>query len=105
MTRAIAHRGFAFLNIISPCVTWRGEDQHKELRAKLSPLPAGYDPTNREAALRFTDEQEHLTTGVLYEVQRPTLLEELAKIEHRARGNGARPTRQSILEAFRPATA
>ena len=34
MKLAMQHRGFAFLNIISPCVTWRGDDQHKELRAK-----------------------------------------------------------------------
>lgn len=105
MTRAIAHHGFAFLNIISPCVTWRGEEQHKELRAKLHALPAGYDATSREAARRFTDEHEHLTTGVLYDVQRPTLLDELAEIEHRARGKAARPTRNSILATFRPAVA
>ncbi|HEX3109722.1 MAG TPA: thiamine pyrophosphate-dependent enzyme, partial [Thermoanaerobaculia bacterium] len=29
MRLAIEHKGFAFLNIISPCVTWRGDDQHK----------------------------------------------------------------------------
>ncbi len=34
MKQAIAHKGFAFLNIMSPCVTWRGDDQFKELRAK-----------------------------------------------------------------------
>jgi 2-oxoglutarate/2-oxoacid ferredoxin oxidoreductase subunit beta len=105
MTRAIAHHGFAFLNIISPCVTWRGEEQHKELRAKLLALPAGHDPKNREAALRLTDEHDQLTTGVLYEIQRPTLLDELAEIERRARGKTAPPTRSSILAAFRPAVA
>jgi len=105
MTRAIAHHGFAFLNIISPCVTWRGEEQHKELRAKLHALPAGHDATSREAALRLTDEHDQLTTGVLYEVQRPSLLDELAEIEHRARGKAAHPTRNSILAAFRPAVA
>ena len=86
MTRAIQHRGFAFLNILSPCVTWRGEEQHKELRAKVRAVPAGHDVTNREAALRLTDEPEIVTTGVLYDVARPTLLEELALVEDRARG-------------------
>jgi 2-oxoglutarate ferredoxin oxidoreductase subunit beta len=85
MTRAIRHHGFAFLNIISPCVTWRGEDQHKELRAKMRAIPADHDATSREAALRFTNEGDELTTGVLYEVKRPTLLDELAEIEHVAR--------------------
>jgi len=103
MTRAIRHRGFAFLNILSPCVTWRGEEQHKELRAKTRAVPVDHDATNREAALRFTDEREHLTTGVLYDVMRPTLIEELAAIELRARGDGAPPTRDQFLRAFQPA--
>ena len=55
MKKAIAHRGFAFLNIISPCVTWRGEDQHKQLRAKMRPVAAGQDVTKRESPLRFTN--------------------------------------------------
>lgn len=84
MKRAIAHRGFAFLNIISPCVTWRGDDQHKELRVKMRTLPADHDATSREAALRFTDETDHLTVGVLYDVARPTLVAQMAEIAMRA---------------------
>jgi 2-oxoglutarate ferredoxin oxidoreductase subunit beta len=102
MTRAIRHHGFAFLNILSPCVTWRGEEQHKELRAKTRAVPAGHDATSREAAMRFTDEEEHLTTGVLYDVTRPTLLDELATIELHARGDAGAPTRGEFLRAFRP---
>jgi len=105
MTRAIRHRGFAFLNIISPCVTWRGEDQHKELRAKMRGIPAGHDVASREAALRLCDEHETLTTGVLYEDDRPTLLDELIAIENRARGNAPPPTREEFLRPFRPAFA
>lgn len=103
MTRAIRHRGFAFLNILSPCVTWRGEEQHKELRAKVRPVPADHDAANREAALRFTGEHEQVTTGVLYDVARPTLIEELAAIELRARGDAAPPRRDELLRAFQPA--
>src|SRR6185436_6748484 len=51
MKRAIQHRGFAFLNIISPCVTWRGENQHRELRAKMSPLPLDHDATDINKAI------------------------------------------------------
>ncbi|HEX6642618.1 MAG TPA: 2-oxoacid:ferredoxin oxidoreductase subunit beta [Thermoanaerobaculia bacterium] len=99
MTRAIQNHGFAFLNILSPCVTWRGEEQHKEIRAKTRPVPAGHDATSREAAMRFTVEGEHVT-GVLYEVQRPTLRDERSDIERRARGNGPPPSRADFLGAF-----
>jgi 2-oxoglutarate ferredoxin oxidoreductase subunit beta len=101
MKKAIAHRGFAFLNILSPCVTWRGDDQHKELRAKMKPIAKEHDVTNREAALRFTNEgDEILTTGVLYDVRRPSLLEEMAGIENRARRDTV-PTRDDFLKQFR----
>ncbi|HEV8660261.1 MAG TPA: 2-oxoacid:ferredoxin oxidoreductase subunit beta, partial [Thermoanaerobaculia bacterium] len=100
MKRAIQHRGFAFLNIISPCVTWRGDDQHKELRAKMRVVPADHDASSREAALRFTGETDHLTVGVLYEVARPTLVEQMAEIERRARGEGKPPAREDFLSQF-----
>lgn len=100
MKRAINHRGFAFLNIVSPCVTWRGDDLHKELRAKMRALPQNHDVTSREAALRFTEESEHLTVGVLYDVTRSTLVEQQAWIEGRARGTPKPATREEFLAAF-----
>jgi 2-oxoglutarate ferredoxin oxidoreductase subunit beta len=105
MTQAIRHHGFAFLNIISPCVTWRGDEQHKELRAQMRSLPSDHDSTNREAALRFCDEAEQLTVGVLYNVNRPTLLDELVDIERRARGDGGAPKRDDFLRSFRTTAA
>ena len=102
MKQAIRHRGFAFLNIISPCVTWRGDHQSKELRAKMRQIPADHDVTNREAALRFTDEAEPLTVGVLYAVARPTLVDRMTDIANRARGDKKPPTREEFLASFRP---
>lgn len=102
MKKAIRHRGFAFLNIISPCVTWRGDDQHKELRAKMRAVPADHDVASREAALRFTNESEQMTVGVLYEVSKPTLVEHFSEIQKKARGEKPLPTREDILKVFRP---
>jgi len=103
MKLAIGHHGFAFLNIISPCVTWRGDHQTKELRARLRVLPADHDRANRNAALAFTGEGEHLITGVLYEIERPTLLDEMMEIRDKAAGQAPPPGRNEILRAFAPA--
>ena len=102
MKLAIQHKGFSFLNIMSPCVTWRGDDQHKELRAKLRQLPAGYDRSDREAALRFCNETEHLTVGVLLETPRPSFVDEMMNIRWKAQGETAPPTREEILNTFTP---
>jgi 2-oxoglutarate/2-oxoacid ferredoxin oxidoreductase subunit beta len=104
MKLAISHHGFAFLNIISPCVTWRGDHQTKELRAKLAAIPADHDRTDRTAALRFTSEPEHLTTGVLYDIQRSTLLDEMMEIRDKAVGQAPPPSREDMLRVFAPAT-
>jgi 2-oxoglutarate ferredoxin oxidoreductase subunit beta len=103
MKLAIRHRGFAFLNIMSPCVTWRGDDQHKELRAKVRPVPTEHDHTNRDASLAFTNEADVVTTGVLYEVVRPTLVDEMMIIRWKAQGESQPPGRGELLKAFAPA--
>ena len=103
MKLAIRHKGFAFLNILSPCVTWRGDDQHKELRAKVTPVPADHDRTNRDAALHYTGEQGVVTTGVLYEVARPSLVDEMLGIRWKAQGDAQPPGREAMLKVFAPA--
>jgi 2-oxoglutarate ferredoxin oxidoreductase subunit beta len=103
MKKAVSHHGFAFLNLISPCVTWRGDDQSKELRAKMCALPEDHDRSNREAALRFTNEPAKLTVGVLFENERPTLLDEIMEIREKAIGSAFPPTREAILQTFAPA--
>ena len=100
MRIALQHRGFAFLNVISPCVTWRGDDQHKELRAKVKPIPADHNATDMPAALRFTNERDVLTTGVLYDVQHPTLVDEMVEVQGKAKAKLSNPTKQDMLRAF-----
>jgi 2-oxoglutarate/2-oxoacid ferredoxin oxidoreductase subunit beta len=100
MKAALLHHGFSFLNIISPCVTWRGDDQHKELRAKLAALPPDHDRTSFDAALKFTNERDVLTAGVLYEVKKPTLVDEMIGIGGRAAQRGPAPRREELLRGF-----
>ncbi|HEX2834146.1 MAG TPA: 2-oxoacid:ferredoxin oxidoreductase subunit beta [Thermoanaerobaculia bacterium] len=100
MKVAMQHRGFAFLDIISPCVTWRGDDQHKEFRARVRPVPAEHDRTNMPAALALTNEGGPITTGVLYDVTRPTLIDETVEIRDKAIALKKVPTKQELLKAF-----
>ncbi len=102
MKKALSHRGFAFLNIISPCVTWRGEEQHKEIRAKLRQLPPDHQVDSREAAMRFTNEKDGLTVGLLYENKLPTLVDEMLEVRWKAQGDKQPPTKSDILRQFTP---
>ena len=103
MSAAMRHRGFSFLNIISPCVAWRGDDQHKELRAKTKLIPAEHDRTDRYAAMKFTRETDVLSAGVLYEVSQPSLLDRLETVHQAAEKKGQGLTTRDIASTFMPA--
>jgi 2-oxoglutarate ferredoxin oxidoreductase subunit beta len=102
MKKAIDHHGFAFLNMISPCVTWRGDDQHKQIRARLRPLPADHDASTRESAMRLTNEGGPITVGVLYENKQPTLVDEMLEVRWKAQGDKQPPTKADILRQYAP---
>jgi 2-oxoglutarate ferredoxin oxidoreductase subunit beta len=103
MTKAMEHPGFAFLNVMSPCVTFRGDDQFKTLKAKLRSLPPDHDRGSRAAAFAYTRETATLTTGVLYEVREPTLVERIGEVRRKAEAAGAVTSTADVLKAFAPA--
>ncbi len=102
MIKALRHHGFSFLNVISPCVTFRGDGQFKELKEKLRHVPDDHSPTSRAAALAYTRETDVLTTGVLYNVEQPTLGDRLAETVEMAKGEHPEPTIREIIETFYP---
>jgi len=102
ITQAIQHHGFSFLNIISPCVTWRGDDQFKALKEILQYIPEDHDASRRAPAVQYTREKDVLTTGILYEVEQPSLVDRLDQIKADAQGDGPEPSTREILETFFP---
>ncbi len=99
---ALNHHGFSFLNIMSPCVTFRGDDQFALLKEKLQHVPEDHDRTSRRAALLYTRETDVLTTGVLYEVEKPSLLDQLEDVRQRSMVDSHVPTTQDLLKDFYP---
>lgn len=102
MVAGMNHHGFAFLNVMSPCVTWRGDDQFKVMKAKLKSLPEDYARNLRAAAIPYLRETETLTTGVLYETQEPTLLDRLESQRVKAMVGYEDLKPGDVLEVFVP---
>ena len=102
MVAGMSHHGFAFLNVMSPCVTWRGDDQFKVMKAKLRSLPEGYDRQSRAAAFAYMREKEVLTTGLLYETHEPSLLDRLEGQRTKAMKGYEGLTTEQVLEVFNP---
>ena len=103
ITKALAHHGFSFLNVMSPCVTWRGDDQFKSFKAKARPIPAEHDRTSRAAAQTYTRETDVMSLGVLYEVESVSFVDRLSEMKTRARSKQtAEPTTDDIVRSFLP---
>ena len=100
---ALRFRGFSFVNVQSPCVTYgRVEDQLKAHRAAAKPLQSvGHDPTDRIAALRLAEAYgQTLYTGVFYRADSPPpTYDTLAAARIQALSDDAR-SRRDILDTF-----
>ena len=65
----INHKGFSFINVFSPCVTYNKVntyDWFKEHLTKLSDVE-DYDSSDRDLAMRTVMEKEGLVTGIIYQ--------------------------------------
>lgn len=68
--KAIDHKGFSYVNIFTPCVTFNHMNTvqwYNEHLKKIEDLCDDYDPSDREAAFRLLARTQSLVTGVIYE--------------------------------------
>lgn len=73
---ALEHRGFSFVQIMTPCVTFY--DTYKQWKQQAWELGEDHDPSDFQAALRLATEAEGMPIGIFYRVERPTLMDRLA---------------------------
>jgi 2-oxoglutarate ferredoxin oxidoreductase subunit beta len=69
IAQAVRHRGFSFVEILSPCVTFRPEQRAWKEQARPAPV-APTDDAARAARRLMTDDGFNI--GVLFEGNRPT---------------------------------
>ncbi|USK61285.1 2-oxoacid:ferredoxin oxidoreductase subunit beta [Peribacillus asahii] len=72
------HKGFSFINVFSPCVTYNKintYDWFKEHLTKLNTIE-GYDSSNKELAMQTLMQHDSLVTGIIYQdTSRPSYQE------------------------------
>ncbi len=64
--QAIQHRGFSFVNVFSPCVTYNKINTYDWFRQNVVELGDDYEPYDRQKALQIVHETNGLVTGLLY---------------------------------------
>lgn len=86
--QAMAHRGFSYLHILSPCVTFdKTHRTYVNLGMKVRDLPASHDPSDKLAALAQAMKNDDVPLlGLYYQEDRPTLDDALDGLVKKAGG-------------------
>lgn len=78
MAKAVAHKGFSLVDVLSPCVTYNKFNTYAWFRERVYRLEEkGHDPSDFEQALKLClDWDQRIALGVLYETDQPTYEEQ-----------------------------
>lgn len=68
--QAITHKGFSFLQVYSPCVTFY--DTYDHFKEVTKPLPAEHNTSDKAAALGYAMSEDPLYLGLYFQEERPT---------------------------------
>jgi 2-oxoglutarate ferredoxin oxidoreductase subunit beta len=100
----IQHKGFAFVDALSPCVTYNKINTFDWFRQRVYKLESsGHDPTNLTAAWeRALEWGDRIPIGLFYRTERPTYedLEEVLAAGPLAQQPAGLRGRESLLDEF-----
>jgi 2-oxoglutarate ferredoxin oxidoreductase subunit beta len=100
--QGIRHKGFAFIQALSPCVTYRGKEEYDRIKAMASDLPESHDPSNLGAAWEMSDDAQTIYMGVFYRnTESPIYEQRLEALRITAKRKGSR-TIEELVDEFRP---
>ncbi len=98
----IKHKGFAFIDIFQPCVTFNSVNTYQWYREKIYKLDESYDRTNKAEAFKTSLAIDRLATGIIYTEERSVYEDEIpqtkeAPLVSLPLTNGSLP---KLLDAF-----
>ena len=83
MVNAMKHRGFAFIDVFQPCVTFNYLNNYDWFKQRVYKLEeAGHDFNDHGKALEKAFEwEDKIPIGIFYEKERPTFLDEMPYVK------------------------
>jgi len=86
IVRALSHRGFSFIDVISPCITFY--NTYKQLPPMLASIPEDHNPKDRAKAFELVLKEDKIYLGVFYETERPTYEERICNLIDQSAASG-----------------
>jgi len=82
--QGIQHKGFAFIDVMQPCVTWNKLNTYDYFNKKAYVLkPEDHDVSDKHAALKLADEwATRIPIGVFYKTERLTYGDETPQLKN-----------------------
>jgi 2-oxoglutarate ferredoxin oxidoreductase subunit beta len=101
LTEAVRHPGMAMVHVVSRCQTFPAFE-YKQVASQFTPLPEGYDPSDKLKALELAYSVDPVYTGVFYKTIKPTLGARLEEETRRAEAKvgGRAATIEQLLGLF-----
>ena len=84
IVKALEHKGFAFVEAVSPCVTFN--NTYASIRARAKDIDESHDVTNKIQALDLALKESPLYFGILYDVQLPTMNDKIRALIDKMKG-------------------
>ncbi len=101
--QAIQHKGFSYVNIISPCLTFNKIDTFDFYKDSVAELPEDHDNGDLVQALdkALNPPAGKTYTGIFYKASKPTLIENLRAMNKKV-GADKNYDLNKIIDAHRP---
>jgi 2-oxoglutarate ferredoxin oxidoreductase subunit beta len=83
IAQALAHKGYALVDILQPCVTFNRKNTYDWYRERVYDIAEeGHDPEDQVAAYtKALEWGDRIPLGIIYRTQRPTYEEQVAGLE------------------------
>ncbi|MBW6458800.1 MAG: 2-oxoacid:ferredoxin oxidoreductase subunit beta [FCB group bacterium] len=104
IVEAIKHPGFSFVEVLSPCVTFRGKDQFKLIRERVRYIDEDHDVENEVEAFDIANDEDTIDLGIIYQKRRLTydeIIQQEVINKAKAASNGTTNI-DKLLEQFQP---
>ncbi len=86
-SEAIRHRGFSFVDVLQPCVTFNKKNTYEWYRKRIDNLQEDQNYSKKDAAEAFKrsnqDEEEKIPIGIFYQEEKPLYEDGLKQIERK----------------------
>ncbi|MDH3531259.1 MAG: thiamine pyrophosphate-dependent enzyme [Acidobacteriota bacterium] len=85
ITQAIAHKGFSFIHVLSPCIEFHKTVTYESWESDIAYLPKTYTADNRVEALGMSESKEPIYTGLFLRELAQSYKERVNELQERLR--------------------